>query len=186
MSEEDEHISDQEDFVQDLSSGEDEEDAKIEELEQKMELSYKQRLEELSQGRRSRPESSSTNGGGCRGSTLGVGIARLRSAQMRPSDLKQSSLNNPYSQASMSNPNLALEEACTDGVNYTTHSVQLLPEVIEEESPLDLMTRFSKFVNTKNVGRDAFCKAVNLYLTMEELYQAFNLVNFTVGKDEIF
>jgi hypothetical protein len=67
---------------------------------------------------------------------------------MRPSDLKQSSLNNPYSQASMSNPNLALEEEKTEtGVNYTTHSVQLLPEVIEEETPLDLMTRFAKYVN---------------------------------------
>lgn len=174
------------DFVQNLSSGDDEEDAIMDELEKKMELSYKQRIEELSNAnsgsgvlglQRSRPESSSTNGG-CRGSSLGVGIARLRSAQMRPSDLKPlnpQSLNNPYSFASnnQSNPNILAginEDEKNDAVIFTQNSISVLPPVNEE---MDIYSRLVKYIQEKSITRDQLCKPMHLYLNMEELYQSF-------------
>jgi hypothetical protein len=69
--------------VQNISSGEDDLE---DELEIKMELSYKQRQDDR---RSQRPESSSTYAGGNASAALNnISIARLRSAQMRPSDLK--------------------------------------------------------------------------------------------------
>ncbi len=93
--------------MQNLSSGDESED----ELEKKMELSYKQRQDERRSSQR--PESSSTYGSGVHTAVLNnISIARLRSAQMRPSDLKPFSLNHAQSQASHTNNvnNICIEE----------------------------------------------------------------------------
>lgn len=125
-----------------------------------MELSYKQRLEDVA---RSRPESNSSFlGSSCGGPRSAV--QRLRSAQMRPSDLKPLN-NNPYSQVSrdMSNPNIA----------------------IEEEEGEDVYTRFSKHVAARGIEKQAFCKPVDLYLTPAELKQCFAQVGFSASEEEV-
>lgn len=46
-----------------------------------------------------------------------------------------------------------------------------LEEVKEEEMLAeDLLPRFEKYVQTKNIDKNSFCRPVHLYLTMEELF----------------
>ena len=109
------------------------------------------------------------NGGGGRSI-----VHRLRSAQMRPSDLKPlnpSSQNNPYSQVSrdMSNPNIAIEEEKEVFQEVDNPIQKKQPSTVEVHENMNIYERLSKHVNDTKVEKDTFCRQIHLYLTMEEL-----------------
>jgi hypothetical protein len=70
-------------------------------------------------------------------------------------------------------------------VNFTGNSIQqqVYDVIIEEE---DIYTRFSRFVCELEIQKEAFCKPLHLYLTLDELSSCFHAVNFKVfNKDDL-
>ena len=46
--------------------------------------------------------------------------------------------------------------------------------------------RFAAFIKENRIDRDSFCRAIHIYITMEDMEECMKGINFRISKDEIY